>query len=60
MKRLLYYISLHYATFGLIVEKGIVIEAAPIAKWTLDKQIDVVTKYYEKKGAKIEWSCLEE
>lgn len=60
MKRVLYYISLPHATFGLVVEKGIVIEAPPIAKWTLDKQIEVVEKYYLKKGAVVKWSYLEE
>jgi len=60
MKRLLYYISLSYATFGLIVEKGIVIEAAPIAKWTLDKPIDEVIRYFTKKGGTIKWFCLKE
>lgn len=60
MKRVLYYISLPYATFGLVVEKGIVIEAAPIAKWTLNKQIDVVEKYYLKKNAVVQYIVLEE
>jgi hypothetical protein len=50
---MLYYIDTGYACFGLVAENGIVIDAAPIARWTLTKKIDYVIMYYKKKGAKV-------
>lgn len=37
---------------GLIVKKGVVIEAAPILRWTIGKQEDSVRKYVYSKGWK--------
>lgn len=44
-------VSLPYATFGLRVEEGFVVEAAPIARWTIGKDERTVADYYRKKGA---------
>lgn len=49
----LYYISLPYATFGIIARGLKVIHAAPIAKWTIRKNLDFVLTYYQNKGAQI-------
>jgi len=40
--------------FGVVVEDGIVVEAAPIAKWTVGKSIVTVVLWYLKHNAKIE------
>lgn len=48
MRRLVW-ISLHYATFGLEVEEWTVKIAPPIAKWTENKDIREVIKFYKKK-----------
>lgn len=43
-----------HACFGLEVDKaGVVIDAAPIAKWTLGKSVRDVADYYHKKGGEI-------
>ena len=44
-------ISLPYATFGLVVEDGQVVEAAPIAQWAVGKSVEYVIGYYWRKGA---------
>jgi hypothetical protein len=49
----LWWISLRYATFGIITLDGIVTEAAPIAKWAEGKKEDHVLAYFRRKGAKI-------
>jgi len=49
-----YWISLAYATSGIWCERGVVVQAPPIAKWTLGKPSSVVIGYYERKGAKFE------
>ena len=49
------WINLSYATFGLVVRNGIVIQAPPIARWTIGKSSYSVTNYYNNKGAKIEY-----
>lgn len=48
-----YWISLPYATFMIISSNDIIIEAPPIAKWTIDKETKYVINYYTKKKAKI-------
>ena len=37
---------------GLVVENGVVVDAAPILFWAVGKQEDVVRKYVYKKGWK--------
>jgi hypothetical protein len=50
---MLYHIDVGYACFGLIVEDGIVVDAPPIARWTLTKKVEDVIMYYKRKGAKV-------
>jgi len=45
------WVSLDYATFGLRVEGGRVVEAAPIARWTIGKSEQYVADYFRRKGA---------
>lgn len=40
--------------FALIVRNGIVIQAAPIAKWTIGKPMSAAARWYKSKGAKVE------
>lgn len=49
----LYWISLSYATFGIISRGNKIIKAAPIAGWTVHKTLDYVLRYYQNKGAEI-------
>lgn len=49
----LYQVTTQYATFGLIEENDKIIQAAPIAKWTLNKSCKEVIDYYKRKGAAI-------
>jgi hypothetical protein len=51
---MLYSIDTGYAYFGIVEENGVAIEAAPIAKWCVGKNIDYVLKYFrENKKANI-------
>ena len=51
---MLYHIDIGYACFGIEEEDGIVVNAAPIAKWTIGKEIGFVLNYYRfRKKAKI-------
>lgn len=45
------WVSLSYATFGLRIEGGRVVEAPPIARWTIGRDEQAVADYYRKKGA---------
>jgi len=51
----LVYISLSYATFGLIASNGRIVDAPPIARWTIGKYAEYVVEYYKHKGANIIW-----
>lgn len=48
------WVSLPYATFGIISCDGIVTDVAPIAGWTIGKTLEFVLNYYRNKGAQIE------
>ena len=49
---LLLIVYLDYAVFGLIIENEKVVDAAPIAKWTIGKNwVEVGTYYRQKKKA---------
>lgn len=48
------WVSLHYATFGLKVEDGRVVDAAPIARWAVGRPEGYVAGYYRRKGARFE------
>lgn len=45
------WVSLPYATFGLRVDGGVVVEAAPIARWAVGLPEARVAAYFRKKGA---------
>lgn len=50
----LHRVSNEFYTFGLIVRKGRVIKAPPIAKWTKGKELKWVIDYYQnKKGCTV-------
>lgn len=45
------WVSLRHATFGLAVRDGVVVDAPPIARWTLGKDERRVADYYRRRGA---------
>lgn len=47
-------IELPWACFGLVVQGGRVVRAAPIARWCVGKPVDDVTAYWHRRGATIE------
>ena len=51
---MLYVINLPYANFGIIVENDIIIRAAPIGHWMINKNISFVSQWVNKKGGTIE------
>jgi hypothetical protein len=51
----LVYVRLSYASFGLVVFDKKVIDAPPIAKWTIGRDLTDVIKFYKNKGAEIIW-----
>lgn len=44
-------VSLPWATFGLRVEHGTVVDAAPIARWAIGKPERDVAAYFRRRGA---------
>lgn len=49
----LFWVSLSYATFGLVVAGDQVVEAPPIAQWATGKSVAYVLRYFRSKGAQI-------
>ena len=49
MRDQLYNIDLSYANYGIVVDRDIVIEAPPIAKWMVGKNISVISTWVIKK-----------
>jgi hypothetical protein len=48
----LIHVSLDYATFGLLIDDdGLIVDAPPIAAWTLGRDQNFVARYYAKRGA---------
>jgi hypothetical protein len=47
------WVSLPYATFGIAVSAGVVVEAAPIARWTLGRDEREVAGYFRRRGAEM-------
>lgn len=45
------WVSLPYATFGLAAENGVVVEAAPIARWAAGRGEREVAAYYKRRRA---------
>ncbi len=48
---MLWQITLGILCFGLCVEDGIVMRAAPVAGWTVGSTWDYVKTYYQARGA---------
>jgi hypothetical protein len=48
-----FWIDIKYATFGIISQDGIVIDAAPIAAWMISKSLTEVKPWLLSKGAKV-------
>lgn len=49
-----YRVSLPYATFGVRVEDDWIVEAAPIARWTVGKPFRYAANYWRRHDAGIE------
>lgn len=47
------WVSQEHATFLLVVEKGIVVDAPPIARWTLGKDAKWLKAYYRLRNAQV-------
>lgn len=45
------WVSLTYATFGIATRDGVVVDAAPIARWAVGKDERFVADFYRRKGA---------
>lgn len=46
-------VTLPYATFGIVVADGQVIDSAPIARWTVGRSWADVAAYFRRRQAKI-------
>lgn len=53
MEEQLYHISMDYATYGAVVNDGIVTLAPPIAKWMIGEKWIVCKAWLDRKKAKI-------
>lgn len=51
---MLYRITAPHFVAGLNTEVGVVVEAAPILKWALGKDIDYLKEYFKRKNWQIE------
>lgn len=49
----LWQIQLPYATFGIVVQDGLVAEAAPIGKWMVGKALAQINSWVLRKGGKL-------
>jgi hypothetical protein len=47
------WVSLPYATFGLKIDGGQVVDAPPIAAWALGRDAADVVGYYRRRGADV-------
>jgi hypothetical protein len=48
------WVSLPWATFGLVCRRGQVVEAAPIARYAIGWSIDQAVTYFASRGAEME------
>ena len=53
MNETLIQITSPYYCAGLVVVEGYITEAAPILHWTVGRQINYVTAYFQKKGFEV-------
>lgn len=44
------WVSLNYATYGIKVEKDVIVEAAPIAHWMIGKNVNYIYRWVAKRG----------
>lgn len=51
------WVNLPYATFGIEVRGGVVIDAAPIAHWMIGKQTSFIREWVARKGGR--WEVLD-
>jgi hypothetical protein len=51
---MLYRVVLSYACYGVWVENGVIVDAAPIARWAIGKSISYFEGWVRKKGGTIE------
>lgn len=49
----LWQVQLPYATFGIIVERNKVIEAAPIGRWMIGRSFMSIGNWVGQKGGKL-------
>lgn len=47
------WVSLPYATYGIRVEGGVVVEAPPIARWMVGRGEAEVAAWLRRKGARL-------
>lgn len=50
----LYRIELPYACYGITIRDNVCIEAAPIAKWMVDKELAIIRDWIISKHGKLE------
>lgn len=48
-----YWVSLSYATYGIATKGGIVVDAAPIARWMVGKDENYCWAWLRRKGAQV-------
>jgi hypothetical protein len=51
--KILYWVDIKYACFGIITENDIITEAPPIAKWSIGKTIDEFKVFVKRKNGKM-------
>ena len=49
----LIWVSLPHATYGLLVAGGVVVDAAPIARWMVGRDERMVAEWLRKRGARL-------
>jgi hypothetical protein len=49
-----YRIDVSYATFGIIVSNGVVINTAPIGKWMVGKSLSKIQQWVKQKQGTID------
>lgn len=50
----LIWVTARWATFGLVVREGRVVEAAPICRWALGEREGTVADWLRQRGARFE------
>lgn len=50
---MLHYVSLPHATFALVERGGVIVRAAPIARWCVGGQAADALAYWRRRGARV-------